>query len=189
MDGAGAGPTFAYPIGVARDANGIIYVADSINHIIRRITPDGVVSTFAGRPGIAGFADADGSGPAAIFNFPTGLAVDRNGNVYVADTTNNVIRKITSAGLVSTLAGLPNFAGFDDGAGRNALFSHPSGIAIDAAGMLYLADTENLTIRQITPAGVVTTLVGVPTITGSIDGVGLVALFNHPQALTVDQAT
>ncbi len=183
-DGPGDTATFSSPTGIARDANGVLYVADAMNHTIRKLTPDGIVSTVAGAAGAAGFAD--GVGTAARFNFPTGLAVDGRGDIYVADTTNNLIRRITSAGVVSTLAGVPGVAGFDDGAGAGALFNRPGGLAADGSGNLYLADTDNSTIRKISPAGVVTTVAGLPTIAGLEDGPGAFALFNHPQALSVD---
>jgi arabinan endo-1,5-alpha-L-arabinosidase len=183
-DGTGGAATFSSPIGIARDASGVLYVADAMNHTIRKITSNGIVSTIAGSAGVAGFTD--GTGAAARFNFPSGIAVDGNGNIYVADTTNNLIRKITGADVVTTLAGVQNVAGYDDGTGSGALFNHPGGLAADGSGNLYLADTDNSTIRKITPAGVVTTIAGLPTIAGLENGAGQFALFNHPQALSVD---
>ena len=109
-----------------------------------------------------------------------------NDHIYVADTTNNLIRAISSAGDVTTLAGVQGVGGFDDGTGNGALFHQPEGLAVDSAGSLYLADTANSTIRKITPAGVVTTIAGLPTISGLEDGPGATAMFKHPQALCVD---
>jgi sugar lactone lactonase YvrE len=183
-DGAGTIATFSSPIGVSHDVNGVLYVADAMNDTIRKITADGTVSTLAGSAGVTGLID--GTGSAARFNFPNGIAVDGNNNIYVADTTNNLLRKITSAGVVTTLAGVQGVGGFDDGTGNAALFNQPEGLATDNAGNLYLADTANSTIRKITPAGVVTTIAGLPTISGLEDGPGATALFKHPQALCVD---
>lgn len=154
-DGPLAAATFSQPSGMAVDAAGIMYVADSANHAIRKIDPSGVVSTLAGN-GTANFTNST-DGAAAAFDTPTGVAVDAAGNVYVADSRNNSIRKISSSGSVTTLAG--RSLGFADGAGAEAKFSHPTGVAVDAAGNVYVADTANGAIRKITPAGVVTTLV------------------------------
>ena len=183
-DGAGSTATFSAPMGISHDGTGVLYVADAMNDTIRKIAANGTVSTFAGSAGITGFAD--GTGTSARFNFPSGIAVDGNGNIFVADTTNNLIRKITSGGAVTSLAGVQGVGGFDDGTGSSALFHQPEGLAVDVAGNLYLADTANSTIRKITPAGVTTTIAGLPTISGLEDGPGTTALFNHPQALCVD---
>jgi sugar lactone lactonase YvrE len=175
---------FSTPEGVAVDAAGNLYVADTGNHTIRKITPAGVVSTLAGLAGSSG--SADGTGSAARFNVPRGLAVDAAGNVYVADTFNETIRKITPAGVASTLAGLAGNGGSADGTGSAARFSGPSGVAVDAAGNVYVADTFNQTIRKITPAGDVTTLAGLAGSAGSIDGTGSAARFNTPRRVAAD---
>jgi len=114
--------------------------------------------------------------------------VDAGGTLYVADTFNHTIRKITAGGSVSTYAGVPGVSGFDDGVGTAALFNQPGGLALDSAGTLYVADTGNNTIRAITPAGAVTTLAGLPTVAGLEDGVGTAALFNQPKDLSRDAA-
>ena len=142
-DGVGVAAQFDTPRGVAVDAAGNVYVADSLNHRIRKVTPAGVVSTIAGST--QGFAD--GVGTAAQFNFPRSLAVDTTGNLYVADNANHRVRKVTSAGVVSTIAG--STQGFADGVGAAAQFSGPSGLALDAAGNLYVADSHNNRIRKI----------------------------------------
>jgi sugar lactone lactonase YvrE len=183
-DGTGTAATFSAPMGMAVDASGTLSVADAMNDTIRQVTAAGVVTTFAGSAGVTGFAD--GTGTAARFNFPTGAVFDPSGNLFVSDTTNNTIRKITPAGVVTTFAGVENVAGMDDGKGSGALFDHPGGLAADGAGNLYLADTGNSTIRRISPDGVVSTIAGLPTIAGLEDGTGNNALFNHPQALTLD---
>ena len=185
-DGPGSQATFSAPLGLALDTAGNLYVADSTNHTIRKITSLGTVSTLAGSAGLTG--SANGTGPDARFNFPAGVAVDPAGNVFVADRTNNLIRRITPAGAVTTFAGTPGVSGADDGTGSAALFNQPTGLILDAAGNLYVADTGNCTIRKITGAGVVSTLAGLPTVGGDQDGTGLGALFNQPRALTIDNA-
>ena len=164
----GAGAQLAYPSGVARDASGNIFVADTANHLIRMLTPAGVVSTIAGTvsgsSGIFGFAD--GAGPSSKFFFPAALAVGPgDGNVYVADTFNHRIRKLTRPALsgqswtVTTLAG-SGTAGFLNGSGSVARFSHPQGLVLDVVGNVYVADSGNHRVRQITPAGGVSTYCG-----------------------------
>ncbi|HTT42639.1 MAG TPA: NHL repeat-containing protein [Steroidobacteraceae bacterium] len=159
-DGTGAAAGFFWPTGVAIDLTDNIYVADSGNNTIRKISLGGVVTTLAGTAGVTG--SADGTGPAASFNAPWGLATDSAGNVYVADSANNTIRKVTPAGVVTTLAGTAGVSGSADGIGASASFLQPHGVATDAAGNVYVADSGNHTIRKLTPAGVVTTLVGQP---------------------------
>ena len=176
-DGTGTAARFNEPDGVAVDAAGNVYVADTNNDTIRKITPAGVVTTLAGTAGQAG--SADGTGAAAQFNAPEGVAVDGAGNVYVADTGNDTIRKITPAGVVTTLAGTAGQVGSADGTGSAARFNDPDGVAVDGAGNVYVADTINDTIREITPAGVVTTLAGSPGQYGSADGTGAAAQFDY----------
>jgi len=175
--------SFNHPCGVAVDGSGNVYVADSDN-TIRKITPAGVVSTLAGLGG--GSGSADGAGSAAHFYFPCGVAVDGSGNVYVADSGNDTIRKITPAGVVSTLAGLARKAGSADGTGGAARFNVPSGVAVDGSGNVYVADTSNHTIRKITPEGVVSTLAGLAGSPGSADGAGSAARFRYPSGVAVD---
>lgn len=177
-DGPGSAATFSSPKGIARDNAGNLYVADALNHTIRKISASGVVSTFAGTAGASG--SNDGIGGTARFNHPTGVEVDASSNVYVADTTNNLIRKIAPDGTVTTLAGLVGVSGTQDGAGADALFNQPGGLAMDAEGNVYVADTGNSTIRRITPAGAVRTLAGLPGVAGLKDGSGLDAWFNQP---------
>jgi len=183
-DATGTQATFSAPLGIALDAAGNLYVADSTNHTIRKVTSSGVVTTLAGAAGVAGYVDATGT--AARFNYPAGIAVDAAGNVFVSDRSNNVIRRISTAGAVSTFAGVVGVSGSDDGTGSGALFNQPGGLVFDASGNLYVADTGNNTIRVITPAGAVTTLAGLPTVGGNQDGTGIGAMFNQPRALTID---
>src|SRR5207248_1565673 len=147
---------FRSPKGIATDGADNVYVADTGNSTIRKITPAGVVITLAGKAN--GRGSDDGSGAAARFDEPRGIATDRAGNVYVADTANNTIRKVTPAGAVSTLAGKAAVTGSADDTGAAAGFNRPQGIAADGQGNVYVADTWNGGIRKITPAGVVITL-------------------------------
>lgn len=185
-DGFGGEALFAYPYGVAIDGSGNLFIADHNNHTIRKMSPAGQVTTFAGSAGLSG--SADGVAGAARFNGPTGVAVDGSGNVYVADAGNTSIRKITANGTVTTFAGLSGVAGSSDGVGISARFNAPQGIAVDGAGNVYVADTNNSTVRKITPAGSVTTLAGVAGQTGSLDGTGGAARFNGPYAVALDGA-
>lgn len=165
---------FYGPRGLAVDGLGNVYVADLGNNVIRKITPGGVVSTFAGS-GFAGFTNATGT--AASFNNPSSVAVDGSGNVYVADYGNNAIRKITQAGVVTTLAGFKT-GGFLNGTGTAAGFKNPTAVAVDATGNIYVADEGNSAIRKITAAGVVTTIAGGPSQT---------QLLNFPTGIAVDK--
>ena len=179
----GTAALFNRPTAVAIDAAGNIYVADSYNSVIRKITAGGVTSTIAGN-GTLGYKD----GPAANAQFyaPAGVAVDAGGNVFVADMGNNLIRKITPAGIVSTFAGNGN-AGYGNGTGTAAFFNAPSGLTFDAAGNLFIADSGNSLIRMITTEGVVTTVVGSRG-TGYVNGTGTAATLNKPSSLAFDAA-
>ena len=144
-DGIGSNARFNWPRGVAVDGSGNVYVADWGNETIRKITPDGNVSTVAGSAGLYGWVD--GAGGAARFGGPWGIAVDGAGNLYVAEVDSNVIRKITADGIVTTIAGTGYVAGSADGIGSAAQFSLPMGLAIDKFGNLFVADYGNCTIR------------------------------------------
>ena len=184
LDGTGTAARFASPQAVAVDGSGNVYVADSGNSTIRLITPAGVVSTYAGVAGNPG--SADGTGSAASFQNPRGLALDASGNLYVADSGNNTIRKIAPGGIVTTFAGVAHVIGSADGTGTAASFTGPQGLTIDSSGKIYVCDFGNNTIREITPAAVVTTLVGTAGVVGSADGTGAAASFSGPSAVTVD---
>ncbi|HEX5832700.1 MAG TPA: hypothetical protein VFY34_02545, partial [Pyrinomonadaceae bacterium] len=166
---------FSDPFGVAIGDDGSVYVADAgESNRIRKIAPDGTVTTFAG--GAEGFADGAGSG--ASFNTPSALAIDSSGNIYVADTGNNRIRKVTAQGEVSTFAG-DGTAGYLDGPAAQARFNGPIGVAVDANGILYVADTYNDRIRKISPDGQVTTVAGAGQ-PGFADGDRNTSLFDTP---------
>lgn len=182
-DGIAAEARFWSPSAVATDASGNVYVADTENHTIRRVTSSGVVTTVAGVAGQSGFAN--GFGAAARFKRPGGIAVDASGNVYVADE-NHVVRKIAAGGLVTTFAGNAAISGHTDGTGTAARFFLIFGMAFDSAGNLYVAEYGTHTIRKITPAAVVTTIAGTPDVSGSANGTGSAALFNRPNSLAVD---
>jgi hypothetical protein len=184
VDGTGSAARFFQPRGVAADGSGNVYVADTTNNTIRKVTPDGVVTTPAGTTGRLG--SADGMGSAAKFNYPKGVAVDGSGSAYVADTYNNTIRKISPAGAVTTLAGSAGLPGGVDGTGSAARFNNPNGVAVDGSGNAYLADTGNQTVRKVTPTGVVTTLAGSAGLSGSADGTASTARFYSPRGVAVD---
>jgi hypothetical protein len=181
-DGAAAQAQFADPYGLAYDPHGTLYISDGgDNNRIRAQRPDGTVVTLAG--GVEGFQD--GQGAAARFNTPSGIALDATGNLYVADTGNHAIRKVTPQGLVTTLAGTGH-PGFRDGPGAQAQFDGPMGLAIDKAGRVIVADAYNDRIRAIAPDGRVTTLAGGPS-PGDADGPGAQARLDTPCAVLVDR--
>jgi hypothetical protein len=180
-DGQGTSASFYQPTGIAVDGSGNVYVADCNNFRIRKITPNGTVTTLAGS-GIQGYAD--GQGTSASFNRPRGVTLDGSGNVYVADDLNNRIRKIAPSGTVTTLAGSGG-GGYADGQGTSASFNNPSAVAVDGSGNVYVADRDSNRIRKIAPSGTVTTLAG----SGSAafaDGNGTLASFYSPFGVAVD---
>jgi serine/threonine protein kinase len=185
-DGAASDARFQSPGGIAVDTSGNVYVADTGNNTIRKIARDGSVSTVAGLAGKPG--RKDGSGSAARFLAPLGIAADGAGNIYVAEFASDTIRKITPEGMVSTLAGSAGNPGREDGSGDNAHFRNPWSVAVDSTGNVYVADKSNFTIRQITPTGRVSTFAGFPGIPGNADGPGSYARFGDPDGVAVDSA-
>jgi sugar lactone lactonase YvrE len=163
-DGTGNDARFKNPQGITIDNNGDILVADRMNHAIRKVSPDGVVTTVAGSftgsgtGGLIGSSDGPASG--ARFDHPSDVVVDGAGNIYVADSGNHAIRKIDLSGNVTTLAGDLGYSGYQDGTADSGMFNSPQGIAIDANGNIIVADTTNGLIRKVSPAGVVTTIAG-----------------------------
>ena len=180
--GAGTGASFDLPMDVATDREGNVYVADSGNNAIRKITPAGGVTTL----GDAARRERQAAGRAGHgFKGPEGVAFDGAGNIYVADSDNTII-KITPEKVVTILAGAPGKEGSIDGKGDAARFNEPSGIAADNAGNLYVADRANHVIRKITSAGVVITLAGAAGEPGHADGTGAAARFLRPADVAVD---
>lgn len=176
-DGSGSAAGFNDSTGVATDGAGLVYVADVDNQRIRKVTATGVVTTWAGWS----YGYLDGTGTAAQFTSPRGIAVNSStGDIYVAD--NYTIRKVTSTGVVTTLAGVAGAAGFSDGTGAAARFVYLNNLGMDSAGNIYAADgSPSCTVRKITPTGVVTTVVGTPGLSGAVDGTGTAARFYNPQ--------
>lgn len=184
-DDTGSAARLNGPAGIALDVGGNVYVADYFNHTIRKVTPDGTVSTLAGLAGSSG--SADGAGNGAQFNLPYGIALDGNGNVYVTDFNNYTIRKVTPGGLVTTLAGLAGNRGTADGTGSAARFSVNLGyLAADGGGNLIVAEDDGCTIRKVTPGGVVTTVAGLPIRRSGVDGTGSAAEFGAPHGVALD---
>ena len=187
-DGSGTAALFSNPAGMASDANGNIYVCDVFNNRIRKIAPDGTVTTIAGT-GVAG--NSDGPALSAQFYAPQGLAVDAQGNIFVADYGNSLIREIVAAtNTVKTYAG-NGYVGYVDGdALKTAEFNGPSGVAVDANGNLFVTDRNNNMIRKITSAGVVSTIAGTKTpgyVNGTVNTTGGYASFRNPSALVLDK--
>jgi streptogramin lyase len=183
VEGNGTAAGFKSPMALAFDASGNLYVADTGNHRIRKITPQGNVTTFAGS-GNATFAN--GNATSASFSAPSGLAFDASGNLYVADAGNHRIRKISPAGNVTTFAGSGN-ATFANGNATSASFHSPKGLAFDASGNLYVADSGNHRIRKISPVGTVTTFAGSGNATFA-NGNATSAGFNQPLGLSTDSS-
>lgn len=175
---------FSSPLGIAIDASGMIYVADSGNHTIRKVTSAGLVTMFVGSPGVWG--TNNGAGASALFNGPVGIAIDSHSNLFVSDSNNDTIRKITPSGNVTTWAGAPGMDGTNDGTGNLALFCHPGELKMDHNNMLYVVDSFNHAIRCITTNAIVTTVAGLGENEGSIDGLGTQARFFNPYGLAID---
>jgi sugar lactone lactonase YvrE len=182
-NGIGAAASFWDPTDIAVDTSGNVFVADGGNEMVREIGSGAVVSFLAGS-GSTG--SANGTGAAASFNTPYGVATDSSGNVYVADQYNNMIRVVTPGGVVTTLAGQLT-PGSTNATGTAASFNRPSGVAVDASGNVYVADTLNNLIRKITPGGVVTTLAGSGSY-GSANGPANMASFRYPASVAVDSS-
>jgi sugar lactone lactonase YvrE len=187
VDGIGNAARFNSPIQLALDSATNIYVADSRDNTIRKITSNAVVTTFAGPP-IDSAGNVDGNRNAARFNYPYAVAPGPGADIYVADAFDYTVRKVTSTGAVTTLAGSPGMPGSSDGTGSDARFNYPVGIAADAGGYVYVADYHNFTVRKISPAGVVTTFAGFAGVPGSVDGTGSNARFESPRGLAIDNA-
>jgi sugar lactone lactonase YvrE len=190
LDGSNGNARFNQPAAIAVDASGVIYVADTMNHTVRRIIRSGAlwsVGTIAGLPGVSG--NSDGTNATARFYYPYGLALGGSGFIYVADTYNHTIRQVSASGtnwVVTTLAGSPGAQGSSDGARNSAGFYYPSGIAVSPSGSLYVADSYNHAIREVTSDGVVTTIAGAAGVDGIIDGTNGSARFYYPSGIAAD---
>jgi sugar lactone lactonase YvrE len=182
LNGTGTGALFNNPQSVVADASGNVYVADDFNNVIRKITPGGAVTTYAG-DGNAGYTD--GAAATAEFYAPQGLGIDSQGDIFVADLGNNRIRKISAAGVVSTYAG-NGIRGYVNGADTVAEFNNPQNVCVDAIGNVYVADKNNNLIRKINTSGVVSTLAGYYGEFGLYNATGTNAVFNAPNAVAVD---
>ncbi|WP_217701034.1 NHL repeat-containing protein [Hymenobacter sp. CRA2] len=183
-DGAGRTAAFYTPHGIAVGSDGTVYVSDTENHTLRRISAAGEVGTLAGAAGQKG--STDGSGSAARFFHPAGLALDATGTLYVADNGNHTVRKVLPAGTVTTLAGQPGRSGSADGPASAARFDWPNGVSVDAQGVVYVTDCANATVRRISPAGEVSTLAGRVHGWGYQDGAGPDARFEVPLGIAVE---
>lgn len=182
-DGMATQASFGNPTDLVQATNGNIYVVDHLTHVIRQISPDGMVSTLAGQGDMPG--NSDGQGNVARFFRPYGLDLDLDGNIIVADEWNHLIRRVTPAGVVSTIAGTGEIA-WRDGQASDAAFNFPWDVAVDAAGNIWVGDGYNYLIRQISPAGWVTTIAGLPQESGEVDGPALAASFDGPTSLVMD---
>jgi sugar lactone lactonase YvrE len=185
QDGAGASARFNSPTRLEVDAGGNLFVTDTGNSTIRQVSAAGAVTTLAGAAGQCG--SADGNAGAARFCSPQGITLDRQGNLYVADTLNNTIRRIDRANNVTTIAGVAGSCGSSDGRGSAARFCEPQDIEVADDGYLFVADTGNSTIREISPAGEVRTLAGAAGQCGSADGAAAAARFCRAAGLTIDR--
>jgi len=181
IDGKGTTASFRSPYGIAVDDAGFLYVTDVSDHIIRKISPAGDVTTLAGS-GAPGFSE--GAGVSASFDRPSGIAVDIAGNLLVCDTNNNRIRLVKPDGTVTTFAG-SGALDVQDGAGVQASFFHPTGVAVDPEGNVFVAEGGGNVLRKITPTGVVTTIAGQAGFVGGADGVGSAARFSQPEAIAI----
>lgn len=181
-NGTGAAARFRAPTDITLSVDGNFYITDRDNNRIRKMTPAGVVTTFAGSSG----GCDDGTGVAAQFSYPTGIASDSAGNIFVASSSCYTIRKITPAGVVTTFAGQAYMSDAVDGTGGAARFKWPVGLVIDSFDNLYVADSDSTAIRKITSAGVVSNFAGDYNSYGSVDGTGTAAQFSAPTGLSID---
>jgi len=183
-----------FPQGLAIDASGNIYIADGGNRIIRKVTPSGIISTIAGTPGTYGYSGDGGPATAAQLGFPNGMVFDASGNLYFADPGKHVIRKISTSGIITTVAGIGGSTGFsgDGGQATSAKLNAPTDVCIDASGNLYIADRDNHAIRKVSTTGIITTIGGIGGfLNGGFTGDGGAATsakLNKPNSVSIDPA-
>jgi sugar lactone lactonase YvrE len=183
-DGKGNAASFFFPTAIAVGTNGMVYVADTHNSLIRKITPDGTVTTIAGRI----MPVPHGATQASVqFDNPAGIAVDKAGNVYVSDWAKDMIRKISPDGKIVTVAGTGK-SGSNDGVGSSASFFLPAGIAIDGKGDLFVADSYNNRVRKISPDGMVSTLITGKPVPHEGPAKRDTSMLSHPYGITLDNA-
>jgi uncharacterized protein (TIGR03437 family) len=189
--GPAASALLSRPIRIDFDSAGNLYLTDSDNHTIRKVTPQGVISTIAGKPGQGGFSGDGAAATGASLNFPIGVAVDASGDVYICDNDNNRIRKITAAtGVITTVAGNgAQGSGGDGGPATSAQFNEPQNVEVDASGNIYISDAGNNRIRKVNASdGVITTVAGIGTPGFSGDGgPATAAQLNAPFNVSVDK--
>ena len=179
------------PSAVVADTSGNVFIADSLNSVIRKIDTQGIITTVAGRyPGAGGYSGDGGPAVRATLSQPGGLAVDAYGNLFIADTLNHAVRKVSSRGTITTIAGNgnPGYSG-DGGRAANASLNGPAGVAVDASGNLFIADRNNHVIRKVTSSGVISTIVGTgPGSDGFFGDGGLAtaAKLNSPVGVAID---
>lgn len=189
FDGTGAAAVISIPQGLVVDFKGFVFVADGGLHCIRRVSPGGVVTTFAGAQTNGPPPKfKDGSGLVATFASPFGLALESSGVLYVGDSNNNRVRMVTPSGDVTTYAGSGASTPFSDGAALSATFSNPHALALHSSGVLFVADTGNHRIRSITPKGIVTTVAGSGASTPFLDGPASGATFQYPRGIALDSS-
>jgi hypothetical protein len=191
--GAATNAGLDFPIGVAIDGSGNLYVADFYNNIVRKVTTNGIITTIAGNHGLgAGYSGDGGPATNATLDSPVNVTFDNSGNLYIAEYRNNVVRKVTTSGIITTVAGKQTLGGGysgDGGAATNAAFNQPQGVAVDGAGNLYIADGANNVIRQVNTNGTIATIAGNYSLGGGYSGDGRAATsaaLNNPIGLTID---
>lgn len=188
LDGTGDAGRLHIPHGAAVDAVGNLFVADTFNHVIRKVTPAGLMTTIAGTPQAKGYCDGVGFAAAASFNSPVGIGSDAAGNLYVGDNGNQIIRKVTPAGVVALFAGRVGVKGNANGDATNATFNSPHSTVVDSGGNVFVSDGVNRVIRKITPGGTVALFAGTFNQQGTNDGVGTAARFQQPMGLAIDKS-